>query len=140
MDPSDEEEEEEEDDDSLGAKLGSNELSQSAKLMKRINGKTKTDAQVYMNSDADDRKLEIVEDDMETGKYPYGGQNGSNDTTKKKDTLKIGGKFALKFRALIDLEFVQVFIQEADFVFYQYIVDFLIPKVCVYSNYSSRYL
>ena len=130
MDPSDQEEEEE-DDDSLGAKLGSNEVSQSAKLMNRMNGKTKTDAQVYMTSDTDDRKLEIVEDDMETGKYPFGGQNGSNDTTKKKDTLKIGGKFALKFRALIDLEFVQVFIQEADFVFYQYIVDFLIPKVCV---------
>ena len=80
MDPSDEEEEEE-DDDSLEAKLGSNEVSQSGKLMKRINGKTKGDAQVYMNSDVDDRKLEIVEDDIETGKYPYGGQNGSNDTT-----------------------------------------------------------
>ena len=132
MDPSDEEEEEE-DDDSLEAKLGSNEVSQSGKLMKRINGKTKGDAQVYMNSDADDRKLEIVEEDIETGKYPFGGQNGSNDRADrkiKKDNFKIGGKFALKFRALIDLEFVQVFIQEADFLFYQYIVDFLIPKVC----------
>ena len=76
MDPSDEEEEEE-DDDSLGAKLGSKEVSQGAKWMKRINGKTKGDAHVYMTSDADDRKLEIVEDDIETGKYPFGGQNGS---------------------------------------------------------------
>ena len=97
--------------------------------MRKLNGKS-DDTLLY--TDSDDKKLQIVEED-ESEKNKIGKiNNNSNEQTKKKPNLKIGGKFALKFRALIEFECVQIFIQEADFVFYQYIVDFLIPKVCNY--------
>ena len=101
----------------------------SFKLMRKLNSKSD---ESLLYTDSDEKKLQIVEDD-ESEKNKIGKiNNNSNDQTKKNPNLKIGGKFALKFRALIEFDCVQFFIQEADFVFYQYIVDFLIPKVCTY--------
>ena len=101
----------------------------SFKLMRKLNSKSD---ESLLYTDSDEKKLQIVEDD-ESEKNKIGKiNNNSNNETKKNPNLKIGGKFALKFRALIEFDCVQFFIQEADFVFYQYIVDFLIPKVCTY--------
>ena len=89
--------------------------------------------ETYLYNDADETKLQIVEEEAEVRKNFFGtlsALNNNSDHIKKKLNLKIGGKFVLKFRALVEFDFVQLFIQEADFAFYQYIVDFLIPKVC----------
>ena len=83
-----------------------------------------------MYSDSDDKKLQIVEED-EYSKAKNGFEKSENQNATKKSSTKIGGKYALKFTALIEFESVQSFIQEADFVFYQYVVDYLIPKVCI---------
>ena len=83
-----------------------------------------------MYTDSDDKKLQIVEED-EYSKDKNEFEKSENQNATKKSSLKIGGKYALKFRALIEFESVQSFIQEADFVFYQHVVDYLIPKVCI---------
>ena len=84
-------------------------------------------------NDTDDKKLQIVEEDeYSRDKNDYEKTKNHNATSKgltKHSNKKIGGKFAMNFRALIEFESVQSFIQEADFVFYQYVVDYLIPKV-----------
>ena len=94
-----------------------------------------------MYTDLDEKKLQIVEEDVELGKNYLGKLNSTNNNSEhsnKKSNLKIGGKFVLKFRALMEFDYVQFFIQEADFAFYQYIVDFLIPKVCILLNLPSN--
>ena len=100
---------------------------QSAKLIRKLNNKSD---ETLLYTDTEEKKLQIVEED-ESEKNAFSRLNNSSEQTKKKPNMKISGKFALKFRSLIEFECVQFFIQEADFVFYQYIVDFLIPKVCI---------
>ena len=84
-------------------------------------------------NDTDDKKLQIVEEDeYSRDRNEFEKTKNHNATIKgltKNSNKKIGGKFAMNFRALIEFESVQSFIQEADFVFYQYVVDYLIPKV-----------
>ena len=96
-----------------------------------MNGKTED---LYHN-DGDEKKLQIVEEDLVESEPNTFGRHlatggHSSHPKKEKSSLKIGGKYSLKFKALIEFDYVQFFIQEADLVFYQYIVDFLIPKVC----------
>ena len=102
-------------------------------LVRKMNGTAADETHLY-TTDLDEKKLEIVEDDVDLGKNYLGrlgsSTNNNSEPTKKKSNLKIGGKFVLKFRALMEFDYVQFFIQEADFAFYQYIVEFLIPKVC----------
>ena len=87
-----------------------------------------------MYNDMDDKKLQIVEvDESSDGKI-----KADAATLDTKPVLKIGSKSALKFRALIEYECVHSFIHEADSVFYQYIVDYLIPKVCSFSGFVSN--
>ena len=112
-------------------KSNSTRGSHPVKLTRKMNGAVE-DPNLY--NDMEEKKLQIVEEEIEVGKNYLGNVGHANNNTehvRNKGNLKIGGKFALKFRSLIELEYVQSFIQEADFVFYQYIVDFLIPKVCI---------
>ena len=91
-----------------------------------------------MYNDMDDKKLQIVEDDECSDRKIKADVASLDVKSSANPVLKIGSKSALKFRALIEYECVQSFIHEADFVFYQYIVDYLIPKVCSFSGFVSN--
>ena len=124
------EESEEEEENSL-EKAPRSKINQ-GKLKQKLNDMLASNNNPTYN-DTDDKKLQIVEEDeysrdrneFEKTKNHNATIKGSTKTSNK----KIGGKFAMNFRALIEFESVQSFIQEADFVFYQYVVDYLIPKV-----------
>ena len=124
----------EEDDEEEGSLRTSptTKMNNQGKLKRKLNDMlAANNAHVY--TDTDDKKLQIVEeDDYSSDRTEFGKMKANNsENATKKSNLKIGGKFALKFRALVEFECVQCFIQEADFVFYQYIVDYLIPKVSI---------
>ena len=91
-----------------------------------------------MYNDMDDKKLQIVEDDECSNGKIKADEATLDAKSSTNPVLKIGSKSALKFRALIKYECVQSFIHEADFVFYQYIVDYLIPKVCSYWGFACN--
>lgn len=124
------EESEEEEDNSL-EKAPRSKVNQ-GKLKQKLNNMLAASNNPTYN-DADDKKLQIVEEDeYSRDKNEFEktkNHNAMNRTLSKNSNKRIGGKFAMNFRALIEFESVQSFIQEADFVFYQYVVDYLIPKV-----------
>ena len=85
-----------------------------------------------LHNDMEEKQLQIVEDDSEEPRRNrLRGNLMRLNSSDQKCYMKIAGKFALKFRELIRFDCIQIFVQEADFVLYQKIVDILIPKVCI---------
>ena len=61
-----------------------------------------------------------------SGRKEETAKENSEDEEKR---FKIGGKFKMRFRTLLESETVQSFILQADFICYQQLVEFLLPKV-----------